>query len=236
MINKKLIQLNEKTFGWDPSIEKPDNENLVILCHGWRSGPAKLKQLALFFKKHKFAIFRLNLSTTFGAVSTIMKQSEKQLTKIKFGQDYKKVHFVGHSFGGIITKIILNEYKFANSDKFITIGTPWDSTPSAKKIESKIDFGEDPALFGNGIKLLKIAKASRIKNRKIKVGLIAGDKPYKEKQDIGEPYDGTVPTASALALTENVTDRKIFHLNHTELINDLDVGNSLLKFFKSGRF
>ncbi len=236
MINKKLIQLNEKTIGWNLSIENPDSDTLVILCHGWRSGPAKLKQLALFLRKHKFAVYRLNLSTTFGAVSTIMKQSKNQLTKIKFGQDYKKLHFVGHSFGGIITKIILNEYKFANSDKFISIGTPWDSTPSAKKIESKISFGDDPALFGNGIKLLKISKASKIKNRKIKVGLIAGDKPFKEKQDIGEDYDGTVPTTSALSLTENVVDRKIFHLNHKELINSLDVGNSLLKFFKSGRF
>jgi len=236
MIDKKIIQLNEKTFGWDTSIEKPDNENLVILCHGWRSGPAKLKQLALFFRKHNFAVFRLNLSTTFGAVSTIMKQSKKQLKAINFGKDYKRIFIVGHSFGGIISKILLNNYKFPNCERFVTLGSPWDSTPLAKKIDSKVNFGDDPALFGNGIKLLKIAKASRIKNRKIKIGLIAGDKPYEKSKDIGEDFDGTVPTQSALALTENVTDRKIFHLNHAELVNSLDVGNSLLKFFKSGRF
>jgi len=236
MINKKLIQLNEKTFGWEETIENPDSDNLIILCHGWRSGPAKLKQLALFFRKYKIAVFRLNLSTTFGAVSTIMKQSKKQLEAINFGENYKRIFIVGHSFGGIISKIILNNYDFPNCEKFITIGTPWDSTPLARKIEAKIDFGDDPALFGNGIKLMKLALASKMKNKKIKVGLIGGDKPYKEKQDIGEPYDGTVPTASALALRENVVDRKVFHLNHAELVNSVDVGNSLLKFFKSGRF
>jgi pimeloyl-ACP methyl ester carboxylesterase len=234
MINKNL--LIEKTFAWDETIENPKGEELVILCHGWKSGAAKLKELALFFRRYRYAVYRLNLSTTFGAVSTIMKQSKNQLEKIDFGSEYKKVYLVGHSFGGIISKILLNTYMFPNCDRFVTIGTPWDSTPTARKIEANIKFGDDPALLGNGLKLLKIAKASKMKNTKIRVGLIGGNKPYNEKQDIGEDFDGTVPTASALALTEKVSDRKTFHLNHTELVNDTAVANSVLKFFKSGKF
>jgi len=233
-----MIQLNEKTIGWKTTIENPKSDTLVILCHGWRSGPAKIKHLAMFLKKNKFAVYRLNLSTTFGAVSTIVKQTEKQLTEIRFGQDYKKVHFIGHSFGGIITKIILNNNKFANGDKYITLGTPWGGTSLSKKIESKVNFGDDPALFGNGLKLLKIALANRMANPKIKIGLIGGNKPYIDKKslDNGEEWDGTVPSKSALSLTENVVDRKVVHLNHTELINNTLTGNMILKFFKNGRF
>jgi uncharacterized alpha/beta hydrolase family protein len=192
----------------------------------------------MFLKKHDFAIYRLNLSTTFGAVSTILKQSRSQLEAINYGADYKRIYIIGHSFGGIISKIILNQYEFPNCEKFITIGTPWGGTSMTKKVEANFKFGEDPSFLGNGLKLLKIAKASRIKNRKIKVGLIGGDKPYKESKplDNGEKWDGTVPAKSALSFTENVVDRKVFHLNHTELVNNTEVGKSLLKFFKSGKF
>jgi uncharacterized alpha/beta hydrolase family protein len=234
----KLIQLYEKTFGWEEKIENPSGETLIILCHGWRSGAAKLKHLAMFFKKQGFAIYRLNLSTTFGAVSTILKQSKSQLESFNYGADYKKIYFVGHSFGGIISKILLNQYEFPNCEKFITIGTPWGGTSMTRRVESNITFGEDPAFLGNGLKLLKVAKASRMKNRKIKVGLIGGTKPYKESKplDDGEKWDGTVPAKSALSLNENVIDRKIVHLNHTELVNNLGTGNMMLNFFKRGKF
>ena len=52
----------------------------------------------------------------------------------------------------------------------------------------------------------------------------------------GEKWDGTVPAKSALSLNENVIDRKIVHLNHTELVNNLGTGNMMLNFFKRGKF
>jgi triacylglycerol lipase len=233
-----IKQLLEKTLGWKTDIENPDTDILVILCHGWRSGPAKIKHLADFLKKNGFSVYRLNLSTTFGAVSTILKQVDQQLKSINFGEDYKKIHFIGHSFGGIITKIILNTYKFKNSDKYITLGTPWGGTSLSRKIEANITFGHDPALLGNGIKLLKVALAKRMANPHIKVGLIGGDKPYKESipLDDGEKWDGMVPAKSALDLNENVVDRKVVHLNHSGLINDTLTGKMILNFFKRGKF
>lgn len=231
-------QLAETTFGWKSGIENPNQDTLVILCHGWRSGAAKVEYLASFLKKNGHSVYRLNLSTTFGAVSTILKQVKTQLESINFGKDYKKIHFIGHSFGGIITKMILNTYKFDNSDKYITIGTPWGGTSISKKIESKIKFSEDPALFGNGIKLLKLALAKKMINPNIKVGLIGGTKPYKEDVplDDGEKWDGRVSAKSALDFNEKVTDRKILHKNHSGMINDLSVGKIILNFFKRGKF
>lgn len=236
-MNKNLIQLYEKTFGWEDKIENPATDTLVILCHGWKSGAAKLKHLAMFFKKHNFSVYRLNLSTTFGSVSTILNEVKKQLETINFGKEYKKIHFIGHSFGGIITKVILNNFKFTQADKLITIGTPWGGTSLSKKVEKNIKFSDDPALLGNGLKLLKIALSKNMKNN-VKVGLIGGDKPYKEKKvlDNGEKWDGTVSAKSALDLNEKVVDRKIYHLNHTELVNNAEVGRALLKFFERGKF
>lgn len=232
-----LKYLKEATKGWNPYIENSDQDELVIICHGWISGPVKLNFLADFLSKKNYSIFRLNLSTTFGTVSKILNEANSQLESIDFGKSYKKVHFLGHSFGGIILKILLNKDDWKTTDRFVTLGTPWGSTPFAKKVENMIKFKDDPSLFGNGIVLLKQALNNPIKNKNIKVGLIGGDKPYKEKKvDDGIKWDGTVPTESALSLKENVVDKKIMHLNHTELINNKVVGVMVSNFFNRGKF
>jgi len=242
-LNEYLNYLNEdhieeKSFRWKSKLENVNEDELVLLCHGWKSGPAKLNYLANYLNKKGYAVYRFNLSTTFGRVSTIIEQTQRQLKSIDFGSNYKKVQFVGHSFGGIITKIILNRNKFDNADKFVTLGTPWDSTPFARKVEKSFNFGNDPALFGNGLKLLKVALAAKMQNTNLKVGLIGGDKPYTEKKakTDGLDWDGTVPSQSAISLKEKVVAKKIVHLNHTELVNNPKTADMVIKFLKTAKF
>ena len=236
IINEYLSFIQEKTLFWKTKIENPDKKELIILCHGWRSGASKLGFLSNGLQNFNYSVYRLNLSTTFGRISKILSEAKQQLEQIDYGSEYDTVHFVAHSFGGIITKTILNNNKINNIGKFVTLGTPWGSTPTAKAIEKKFMFGDDPGLFGNGIKLLYIALGSKFKNSKLPVGLIAGNKPYDEKKDVGEPYDGTVPVKSAFALKENVKGKKLFNLNHAQLANDTNVVRSVIKFLKTGSF
>jgi len=218
--------------------DNPNQSELVIICHGWLSGPFRMKFLTNFFTKKNYSVFRLNLSTTFGSISKILKEAEDQLESIDFGKKYKKVYFIGHSFGGIIIKILLNKYNWETTNSFVSIGTPWGSTPFAKKIEHTIKFKEDPSLFGNGILLLKMSVENKMKNNKIKIGLIGGDKPYTKKKATidGLKWDGTVPSDSAIALKENVVDKKILHLNHYALINNKTVAVMIYNFFIKGKF
>ena len=151
MIDNYLQLIQERSFGWNTRIENPGSDKLVIMSHGWKSGPRGLNFLAISLANAGYSIYRLNLSTTFGRVSKILAEVGHQVSRIGYGEQFSEVNVIGHSFGGIIMKIMLNKYEFPNGNKFVTVGSPWGSTPKAQEIERKLSFSDDPGLFGNGI-------------------------------------------------------------------------------------
>ena len=226
MIDQYLSYLQEKTLGWKIRVENPDQDRLLIMCHGWRSGPDGLDYFNRFFMGEGYSIFRLNISQVFGSVKTIYQELGHQLSMIENIGQYKVIDFLGFSMGGIIMKAMLDEHVFPNGRRCVFLGTPFDI--SGISISSRM-------LLANVIKLARHIKAQKIKSRQIKVGLIGGDDPNR-KSHLDEPHDGFISLKSVFDTKDNVVDKKVVPVNHFKLKKDPNIARLMLKFYNTGRF
>lgn len=230
-------------------IEYADGNELVILVHGWISSKNTLSKLAERFKKENYCVFRMDLSTTFGSMKNLEEEIKYQLETIKHGVHFKKVHFVAHSMGGLVTQIILQEHKFSNLGRVVTLGTPYLGSPMWKRVlEMDIPILKKSYAIVNNTSLVKKATEGNYKNKKFEMGLIAGTKSYilKKLTEIEqrmregvfkEENDGSVASKSALGLYNGfVKDTKKIKKNHMELVEDIYPFKLTLKFLKTGKF
>jgi len=255
--DEEEVPLLEKLLG--PAIYNPfhtpaievgskRSSELVILVHGWMSGQAHLQQFSDYLKNTQgYSVYRLELPTTFGSLENLIDEVESQLKAIDYGKTFKDVHFVGHSFGGLIIRGILARYKEPNIRSVVTIGSPFQGSNLAARLVDRMPILANLSWsVKNAKKIQEISDKAKI-NPKIKVGLIAGIKSYSIA-DIGETEfqmrigvfqsvnDGTVEKYSAFGWNGPVIDKTTFKCNHIELILDKKVWKATSNFLQKNKF
>lgn len=233
----------------EPSTKKNNKNELIILIHGWLSNATLYKPMSNILRNNGFDVYRMDLSATFGSVEKIKKEMTNQLTKIDFGNNYEKVHFVASSMGGLFLKLLLNDHEIPKLNRIVTLGTPYKGTVLVNVLEDTFPFKYSYPIKHRK-KLMRMVSHVKPKNKEYELGLIAGDKTYKrgdisdkeldlrEKNNIfkGKPNDGTVTVDSALGETFNVKDRLVLHMHHRQMIFDKKAINHTIKFLKTGKF
>jgi pimeloyl-ACP methyl ester carboxylesterase len=249
------IFLNEKTltsmiFYKPGTIEygRRRSNELVIILHGWLSAATFTETLARILRdKLGYSTLRLDLSMTFGSMENLMKEVEDQLSLVNWGKDFYKVHILAHSMGGLIGKIILNTWDFPNIGKFITIGTPFLGSRVLKAAGEVSSIVKYTFFYQKADDIIKEAQRPLLKNRKTKIGLIAGNKTYALEDVVTRadyelrirmlgtsPNDGTVTVESALGLAD-ANDKVIVYKNHLQLIFDPPI-KEIGHFLLNGKF
>jgi len=126
------------------------NNEVVILLHG-----LGLSSYTLLYIEHSLAAMGYEtinvdypsrgycVTDLFDIVSTIIAQKNDSFNK------YDKVHFVGHSLGGILARMLALSYQDANLGVCVALGSPNKGSSLAKQLSSwrliRGHFG--PALF-----------------------------------------------------------------------------------------
>ncbi len=248
-----LIQ--EKSLGsifYIPSIKNKKADELILIVHGFTSAAKYMRPLENQLINQNFATFNFDVSATIGSFSNLVSELQEQVqSAMKYEDRYSKVHLVGHSFGGLLCRLIQGSYEFENMGNFVTVGTPWKKAPQQimdtmkDGIEGKISFAvrEGEEIFNHCINQIP-------KNKKYNVGLIAGNKPYSKeslsnrvyniRKDLingNEPNDGLVTVDSAHGLHDSrITDKHIIPYNHIELIDNPIIGPLVAKFLQTNKF
>lgn len=234
---------------YKPKIEhgdKRENE-LIVLIHGWISGGRAMIPLANTLRNnYGYTTYILNLPTTFGSFQKLMNTIEKQLQLIEWGRSFNSISIVGHSMGGIISKILLNQHDFPNLKRFIAIGSPWKGSKMADVVKSSFISKVSYSASDSDL-ILKRAMMKTSLNNDVEIGLIAGTKPYEESDNIphyeerlksfkGVRNDGTVEVDSALGLKNNVKDKLTLNFNHSALIRNTKTVKHIHNFIQKGKF
>jgi pimeloyl-ACP methyl ester carboxylesterase len=246
-----LEPVNEKTLEslWtSPSLKhgKKRGNELVILFHGWMSGASTLKELEAHLRNNcGFSTFSLDYSATLGTYEGILTEVETQLRSINFGAEFKKVHIVAHSMGGLVAWIFLSRHKLENGGRFVPLGSPFLGSNLVNVIRFNTVLLSKTSLIKNYEKLLELVKSSPKKNPNIQIGLVAGSKTYTIR-DLGHKgfdfrrgiftsiNDGTVEVDSAFGAEAN--ERTLLHVNHYQLITLPEVFDEIESFLVTGHF
>jgi pimeloyl-ACP methyl ester carboxylesterase len=94
----------------------------IVLVHGYFRTSSDMNPLEHYFRDKGYVVFSLNLNTTFGSLQECTEDMKYKI--LTLGIEKENVSFVGHSFGGLIIRHYLSQYRLPNLQRCVLIATP----------------------------------------------------------------------------------------------------------------
>ncbi|MEE9452873.1 MAG: thioesterase domain-containing protein [Paracoccaceae bacterium] len=197
----------------------------VIILHGLGRSTASMERLADRVGTAGFQTHLVDYPSSKGTIENLVEQVFPSLPSVP-----QKLHFVGHSLGGILAKKLALKLPDTRRGRIVQIGTP--------NFGSKI--AERAAIFGAlmGPALSELTPNSGIDDSGLDIGAIAGTaaiSAYGLITGIKGDNDGKVSVISAWGNAP--ADKRIaFPVAHSIMMQDARVIAATTRFLKTGGF
>jgi pimeloyl-ACP methyl ester carboxylesterase len=206
----------------------------VVLVHGIWSNGIDLWRLRLKLKQAGYDVHIFNYHVWQAPAAELAQKLHDRISNI----DADVIHFVGHSFGGIIVLHLFDQFPFAtrckNDGRIVLLGCPVNGSEVGKRVSRSaatrwalghtIDAG---GLFGD------VPEWKGWQD----IGVIAGSVPLGIGMLTGGPefpHDGTVSVAETRL--KNATDFVVLPVSHSGMLISAEVAHHVITFLRAGRF
>jgi pimeloyl-ACP methyl ester carboxylesterase len=201
----------------------------VVLVHGlWVSGWS----LGFLRRRLEQDGFRVAVFS-FPTVRHGLGANASALAAFAAGQPGDRVHFVGHSLGGLVILRMLTEAAPTRPGRVVLIGSPVRGCRAARPM---FRFAWSRALLGRCLPAWDPAIAAR-RSWPCEVGIIAGALPVglgRLLVRLDEPSDGTVTVAETRL--DAGADHLVLPTTHTGMLLSRGVARAIGHFLRQGRF
>ncbi|WP_252730462.1 alpha/beta fold hydrolase [Colwellia sp. E2M01] len=214
---------------------QPDDE-LVVLAHGLGRSDWAMWRFAQRLENANYKVCRLDYATIGESVDTVLTQTTAQIDSCILHAP--KVHFVGHSLGGLVIRAYLqqNIHKFSNASlgEVVLIGTPNHGSELTDHLNDSWLMA-----IGGGISRALVTGSNGLGNQleelDINLGIIAGTKPSNLTSEyfIG-PNDGLVSVESTKL--KSMSDFIAIEVGHSQMRYNLEVAEQTIYFLQRGAF
>jgi len=203
----------------------------VILVHGlWMSG------FHMTVLRHRLNSAQLHPAAfSYPSMSRPMSEHARRLVDFARAQRADRLHFVGHSLGGIAILRALQMDDDLPPGRVVLLGAPLQGSLAAQGIAQKLPFGR--AILGISIREECIDCTAREWQGSREVGVIAGS----SRMGLGRlfaalegEHDGTVTVAETQL--PGAKDHLVMPASHSSLVFSGDVANQTVHFLEHGRF
>ncbi len=206
---------------------------IVVLLHGLGRSNRAMWRLAERLEDDGFRVARVGYDSLRETPDEILDDIAAQIEACCIGKS-AKLHFVGHSLGGLLVRAYLADKKIENLGGVVLIGTPNKGTEVVNNLREKWWF----KWAGPTAKALSTDSDSfpnRIERPDYPLGVIAGIKPGADNEHIlpGED-DGLVAVESTKV--KGMTDFVLIEAGHSALRNDKNVARQTVAFLRAGKF
>ena len=219
------------SYECSPKRLENNKKELIVSVHGFGRDESTMDSLSEYFHCKGYTSKVVGYDTFSMGLKEIETQLFTRIDQLKTPQ-FKKVHFVGHSFGGLLVRSYLKEKPLKNLGRVINIGSPSKGTPVVDRYKDKWWFNcLVPAALSMSSKGSKFLE--KIKNPDYPLGIIAGTMEMGRSMIKGES-DGLVPLESTKV--EGMSDFIKVKSHHGMLrYNDL-VAEQAVTFIRHGKF
>jgi hypothetical protein len=203
------------------------------LVHGFNKDESDMFPLKRHLNGFGYRAVTVNLPLTFCSLNDCISSFEDQLKQLV--NNYEKIHFIGHSMGGLVIRSFLARHKVAKLGRCVLISTPNKGTKLADIIE------EHCKPLGQIYKPLQSLKTCSINIGKPEnipkpeIGVIAGKtKYYLMGLLLSGENDGRVEVDSAKC--EDMADFIIRPYGHKEIHHQTEIAELSDVFLCTGKF
>lgn len=212
------------------------NNEVVILIHGFFKDESDMFRLKKHLSRLGYNPVTVNLPTRFGTLEDCTHMLQFKFSKILSSmQDIKKIHFVGHSMGGLIIRSFLANNYIPHLGRCVLIATPNHGTYLADLIGK---------YFSPALKIFKPLEALRTNKFRIskplnspqpEIGVIAGNKSNLLLGIfLSGENDGIVEVNSVKF--ESMKDFIVKNYGHKEIHYQFEIAELVDSFLQSGSF
>ena len=211
------------------------NNQMVILVHGFNKDQSDMFTLKKHLTEIGYHCLTVNLPTRFGSLNDCTNVMQSQLEELLIRAEYQKIHFVGHSMGGLIIRNFLARNNIPCIGRCVFIACPNKGSSLADKVHK---------FFPLALKILKSLNELRTDSLEIpppknipypEIGVIAGNKSNLALGVfLNKENDGRVEVDSTKI--EGMTDFTIQPYGHKEIHYQPDIARLVDGFLSTGRF
>lgn len=209
------------------------NDEAVVLLHGYGRSTSAMYRLEIQLNRAGYDVVNIGYRSLTQTINGIKKQVKNKISKQKLDR-YKKVHFVGHSMGGLLIRSYLGENVLSNLGHVVLLGSPNKGTPVVDYVGKKWwSFLGGPAMKSMSTKDSQFL--ANLKYPNYPLGVIAGSIEREQHEHIlvGKD-DGLVPLESTKV--EGMKDFLVISSSHYYLRYSQLAALQTIHFLKNGKF
>ena len=209
-------------------------EESVIVIHGFARRARSMDIIAAEIHKAGYEVRNVDYASLNQNITDIKEDVFEKFNQYISENQNKKIHFVGHSLGGLLIRSYLGENKINNLGSVVLMGTPNKGTPLVNEYQDKWYF----SWLGPVVSELGVDTSDFLKTLQAPyytVGVIAGNKPYTRfATSLKGSNDGMLTVESAQL--EGMRDFIVIDVNHASMKRNPRVIEQVIHFLKHSQF
>jgi triacylglycerol lipase len=208
----------------------------VILLHGLCRTTRSMETLDATLQKEGYSVSNVGYPSR---TATIEALSESvvggALSNLTFDVG-SKVHFVGHSLGGILVRSYLERHSVSNLGRVVMLGPPNQGSEVVDRIGSwrLAQWLNGPA--GSQLGTGSDSVTNQLGPVRCELGVIAGDRTLNWINSMMIPGSDDGKVSLERTKVEGMTDYVVVHVTHPYLMEREVAIRQIVSFLKTGRF
>ena len=208
----------------------PDQQEVVVLVHGWLMSGAWMAMLAWRLRRAGFEVRTFSYATA----RDDLRANAARLHDFLGTIPADIVHLVGHSLGGLVIRALLHHFPATRLGRVVTLGSPHQGSAAAQRL-ARGRIGR--ALLGKSV-LEVVAGVPRAWSAPTcELGTISGTVPIgigRWMSSLPTPHDGTL-TVEETSFAAACAQRRL-PVTHTGMLTSRAVAQAVTRFLRHGDF
>jgi pimeloyl-ACP methyl ester carboxylesterase len=212
-----------------------NNKDYVVVLHGIARTNAHTKPVANFLEQQGYEVLNINYPSTKYNLQTLAKMIADDMQKGIKDKD-AKVHLVGYSMGGLLTRIIVHKYSPKNLGRIVQLAPPNHGSESADLLKDTWLYKEKYGPAGQQLTTNQSKIEYLFGEVDYELGIIAGNSTIDPISSAMIPGDDDGRVSVKSTKLKGMKDHIIISASHTYFPDNKKVQKQTAYFLKHGKF
>lgn len=207
----------------------------VVLLHGLGRTPLSMKRIEWTLRKQNYRVINVSYPSTRVSIEDGADQWLDNVLKNQVADSSAKIHFVGHSLGGIVLRQYLTNHEIPHLGRVVMLAPPNHGSELAERLRNNCLYRLATGPAGQELGTSEGSVPYRLGPVDFELGVIAGDRSLNPlfSSWIPEPDDGKVSAESARMPGAEFL---LVHHSHTWMAWSARVNSAISQFLLTGHF